>query len=179
MSHEFSLGDFKITLSPYYMDIKNLINWLPTPYGYWAPVNTHRVESYGLESQVKWNKKFGKHALKLDAGYTYSKSVNKNTEMQMMYVPIHKAVGNIEYGYSFLKLYAQGLFNGLTYTTTDEQRSTAIDPYFILNTGISTSLFKKYTLGFKVNNVTNTVYQTVSLYPMPKRNYSMYATINF
>ncbi|PQA91056.1 TonB-dependent receptor [Chryseobacterium shigense] len=179
MDHEFSFGDFKITLSPYYMDIKNLINWLPTPLGYWAPFNTSRVESYGLESQAIWNKKMGKHHLKLDAGYTYSKSVNKDTQLQRMYVPLHKAVGNIEYGYSFLRIYAQGLFNGLTYTTTDQQRSTSIDPYFILNTGISGTIFKKYTLGFKVNNITNTVYQTVSLYPMPKRNYSVYATINF
>ncbi|MDN5395722.1 MAG: TonB-dependent receptor [Chryseobacterium sp.] len=179
MDHEFSFGDFKITLSPYYMDIKNLINWLPTPLGYWAPFNTARVESYGFESQVTWNKKLGKHSVKLDAGYTYSKSVNKDTQLQRMYVPLHKAVGNIEYGYSFLSVYAQGLFNGLTYTTTDQQRSTAMDPYFILNTGISAAIFKKYTLGFKVNNVTNTVYQTVSLYPMPKRNYSVYTTINF
>lgn len=179
MNHEFSFGDFKITLSPYYMDIKNMISWLPTPYGYWAPVNTYKVESYGLESQATWNKTFGKHAFRVDAGYTYSKSVNKNTQMQLMYVPLHKAVGNIEYGYSFLKFYAQGLFNGLTYTSTDEKRSTAIDSYFILNTGISASVLQKYTLGFKVNNLTDTVYQTVSLYPMPKRNYSVYATINF
>ncbi|KMQ65835.1 TonB-dependent receptor [Chryseobacterium angstadtii] len=179
MDHEFMFGDFKITLSPYYMDIKNLINWLPTPNGYWAPFNTSRAESYGLESQITWSKDFGKHHFKFDTGYTYSKSINKNTQMQMIYVPIHKAVGNVEYGYSFLKIYAQGLFNGLTYTTTDEKRATAIDPYFLLNTGISASLFKKYTLGFKVNNITNTVYQTVSYYPMPKRNYSVYATINF
>lgn len=179
MNHEFSFGDFKIALSPYYMDIKNLINWLPTSLGYWAPFNTYRVESYGLESQITWNKTFGKHALKLDGGYTYSKSVNKDTDLQRMYVPMHKAVGNIEYGYSLFKVYAQGMFNGLTYTTSDEKRSAAIDPYFILNAGISASLFKKYTLGFKVNNVTDTYYQTVSLYPMPKRNYSVYATINF
>ncbi|CEJ71356.1 Vitamin B12 transporter BtuB precursor [Chryseobacterium oranimense G311] len=179
MNHEFSFGDFKIALNPYYMDIKNLINWLPTSLGYWAPFNTYRVESYGLESQVTWNKTFGKHALKLDGGYTYSKSVNKDTDLQRMYVPMHKAVGNIEYGYSLFKVYAQGMFNGLTYTTSDEKRSAAIDPYFILNAGISASLFKKYTLGFKVNNVTDTYYQTVSLYPMPKRNYSVYATINF
>lgn len=179
MNHEFSFGDFKIALSPYYMDIKNLINWLPTSLGYWAPFNTYRVESYGLESQVTWNKTFGKHALKLDGGYTYSKSINKDTDFQRMYVPMHKAVGNIEYGYSLFKVYAQGMFNGLTYTTSDEKRSAAIDPYFILNAGISASLFKKYTLGFKVNNLTDTYYQTVSLYPMPKRNYSVYATINF
>lgn len=179
MDHEFSFGDFKITLSPYYMDVKNYINWLPTPYGYWAAFNTYKAEIYGLESQVTFNKNFGKHSFRLNAGYTYSKSTNKETGMQMVYVPIHKAFGNIDYQYNFLRVYVQGLFNGLTYTTTDEKRADAIDPYFVLNTGISATLLKKYTLGFKVNNITNTVYQTVSYYPMPKRNYSVYATINF
>ncbi len=179
MDHEFSFGDFKITLSPYYMDVKNYINWLPTPYGYWAAFNTYKAEIYGLESQVTFNKNFGKHGFRLNAGYTYSKSTNKETGMQMVYVPIHKAFGNIDYQYNFLRVYVQGLFNGLTYTTTDEKRADAIDSYFVLNMGISATLLKKYTLGFKVNNITNTVYQTVSYYPMPKRNYSIYATINF
>ncbi|WP_449401204.1 TonB-dependent receptor plug domain-containing protein [Chryseobacterium wanjuense] len=179
MDHEFSFGDFKITLSPYYMDVKNYINWLPTPYGYWAAFNTYKAEIYGLESQVTFNKNFGKHGFRLNAGYTYSKSTNKETGMQMVYVPIHKAFGNIDYQYNFLRVYVQGLFNGLTYTTTDEKRADAIDPYFVLNTGVSATLLKKYTLGFKVNNITNTIYQTVSYYPMPKRNYSVYATINF
>lgn len=179
MDLEFSFGDFKITLSPYYMDVKNYINWLPTPYGYWAAFNTYKAEIYGLESQVTFNKNFGKHGFRLNAGYTYSKSTNKETGMQMVYVPIHKAFGNIDYQYNFLRVYVQGLFNGLTYTTTDEKRADAIDSYFVLNTGISATLLKKYTLGFKVNNITNTVYQTVSYYPMPKRNYSVYATINF
>ncbi|MDQ0593146.1 vitamin B12 transporter [Chryseobacterium ginsenosidimutans] len=179
MDHEFTFGDFKITLSPYYMHVKDYINWLPTPYGYWAPFNTYKVESYGLESQITFNKSFGKHRIRLNASYNYAKSINKETGNQMMYVPIHKANGNIEYRYDFLKIYFQGLFNGLTYTTTDQKRTDAIDPYFVLNTGISATLLKKYTLGFKVNNITNTVYETVSYYPMPKRNYSIYATINF
>ncbi|MBV8328743.1 TonB-dependent receptor [Chryseobacterium sp.] len=179
MNHEFSFGNLKIILSPYYMNTKDLISWLPTSNGYWAPFNIARTESYGLESQAMWAKSFGKHILKLNAGYTYSKSIDKDTQKQRMYVPLHKAVGNIEYQYDFLTLYAQGLFNGLTYTTSDERRATAIDPYFILNTGISADILKKYTLGFKINNITNTVYQTVMDYPMPKRNYSIYASINF
>lgn len=179
MNHEFIFGDFKITLSPYYMDIKDYINWLPTPYGYWGASNTYKVESYGLETQASFHKNWGKHGLRLNAGYTYSKSVNKETQKQMMYVPLHKANGTLEYQYDFLKVYAQGLFNGLTYTSTDESKATSLDPYFILNTGVSATLLKKYTLGVKVNNLTNTVYQTVYYYPMPKRNYSIYATINF
>lgn len=179
MDHEFGFGDFKIILSPYYMDIKNYISWLPTPYGYWAPVNTFNVKSYGLESQVSFNRTFRKSFLKANIGYTYSKSIDKKTENQLMYVPIHKAFGSIDYGYDFLKIYVQGLFNGFTYTTTDEKRADAINPYFVMNAGISATLLKKYTLGFKVNNITNTVYETVSYYPMPKRNYSIHATLNF
>ncbi|AZB27354.1 TonB-dependent receptor [Chryseobacterium bernardetii] len=179
MDHEFNFGDFKIILSPYYMDIKNYISWLPTSYGYWAPFNTYKAEFYGLESNITWNKNFGRHSLKINAGYTYSKSVNKETNKQMMYVPLHKATGSIDYTFDFLKIYAQGLVNGLTYTTADEKRSVALDPYFILNAGVSANIFKKNTLGFKVNNLTNIVYQTVFDYPMPKRNYSIYVTINF
>jgi iron complex outermembrane receptor protein len=48
-----------------------------------------------------------------------------------------------------------------------------------MNAGISGTLQKKYTLGFKVNNISDTYYKTVSFYPMPKKNYSIYANINF
>lgn len=179
MDHEFRFGSLKLTLSPYFMHIKNYINWLPTPYGYWAVFNTYRVDSYGLESQVTYEKQFGKHGLKLNGGYTYARSINKQTDKQMVYVPIHKAVASIDYRYDFLRIYVQGLFNGITYTTTDEKKADALDPYFVLNAGVSGTLNKKYTLGLKVNNITDTVYETVSYYPMPKRNYSIYASINF
>lgn len=179
MDHEFSLGNFKLTLSPYYINISNYISWLPTPYGYWAAFNTDKVESYGLESQLSFLKHFGKHHFKFNAGYTFARSVNKTTQKQMMYVPLHKIFGNLDYQYDFLKVYIQGMFNGLTYTTTDEKRADALDPYFVLNTGISATISKKYTLGFRINNLTDTIYKTVAYYPLPKRNYGMFAAINF
>ncbi|ASW76266.1 TonB-dependent receptor [Chryseobacterium piperi] len=179
MDHEFKLNAFKLTVSPYYMSITDNIVWLPTAYGYWSPVNINKVESYGVESQITFDKKFNDHHLRFNIGYTFAKSINKETKKQMMYVPLHKVFGNFDYQYTFLKFYVQGMFNGITYTTTDEKREDALDPYFVLNTGVSATLLKKYTLGFKVNNLTNTVYETVSFYPMPKRNYSISATINF
>uniref|UniRef100_UPI003B02680B TonB-dependent receptor plug domain-containing protein n=1 Tax=Chryseobacterium sp. SW-1 TaxID=3157343 RepID=UPI003B02680B len=179
MDHEFQLGRIRLTLSPYYMNISDYISWLPTANGYWSPFNTHKVESYGLESQLHFNQKFNDHLFKFNFGYTYSRSINKENDMQMMYVPLHKAVGNIDYQYSFFRVYVQGMYNGLTYTTSDEKRSDALDPYFVLNAGTSVTLLKKYTLGFKVNNITNAIYKTVAYYPLPIRNYSISATINF
>ncbi|MFL9833838.1 TonB-dependent receptor plug domain-containing protein [Chryseobacterium terrae] len=180
MNNEFSVAGFTLRLTPYYMKIDNMIRWLPTPLGYWATFNTNKVESYGLESQLSYQKSFNKnHYLKLSAGYVYTKSVDLATQNQLMYVPLHKFSSNVDYQYKFLRFYAQGMFNGLTFTTSDESRKYAIYPYFVMNAGLLATLMKNYTLGFKVNNITDTVYETVEYYPLPKRNYSINATINF
>jgi len=180
MNHEFSVAGFTLSLSPYYMKIDNMIRWLPTSLGYWATFNTDKVESYGLESQLSYQKSFNKnHFIKLVAGYIYSKSVDLENQKQLMYVPLHKFSSNVDYQYKFLRVYAQGMFNGLTYTTSDESRKYAIYPYFVMNAGLSATLIKNYTLGIKVNNITDTLYETTAYYPLPKRNYSINVTINF
>ena len=179
MNHEFKAGDFKLTISPYYIRINDMIRWLDTGLGYWSPFNTNKVESYGLESQLTYEKQFNQHFIKLNAGYIYTKSTDLETQKQLTYVPLHKVFGNADYQYKFLKVYAQGMFNGLTYTTSDESRKYALYPYFVLNAGVSATLLKKYIVGIKVNNITDTVYKTVAYYPLPKRNYSITASINF
>lgn len=179
MNNEFKLGNFKLTVSPYYMGVTDLIVWLPTALGYWQAFNVNKSESYGLESQLSFNKQFGNHKIGLNAGYYYTRSIDKETHKQRPYVPMHRGTVNVDYEYSFLKFFAQGLLNGVTYITGDEDRKVAIDPYVVLNTGVSATISKRYTLGVKVNNVTNTYYKTVSFYPLPKRNYSIYAAINF
>lgn len=179
MTHEIKVLDFTLKVSPYYMKIGQMIRWLPTSFGYWSAFNTQEVESYGLESQLMYQKKLEHHQLRLTAGYVYAKSTNLETQKQLMYVPLHKFSANIDYEYDFVKIYAQGLFNGLTYTTSDESKKYAIYPYFVMNAGASATLAKKYTIGLRVNNITNTIYETVAYYFMPKRNYSVYASINF
>ncbi|WP_431611094.1 TonB-dependent receptor plug domain-containing protein [Chryseobacterium sp. 'Rf worker isolate 10'] len=179
MTNEFKVGDFRLTLSPYYMNVTDLIVWLPTALGYWQAFNVNKSESYGLESQLSFSKQLGNHKIRANAGYYYAKSIDKETKMQRPYVPMHRGNVNVDYEYGFFKFFAQALLNGVTYTTSDEKRSDAIDPYFLLNMGVSATLAKKYTLGFKVNNLTDTYYKTVSFYPLPKRNYSVYAAINF
>ncbi|WP_426474729.1 TonB-dependent receptor plug domain-containing protein [Chryseobacterium balustinum] len=180
LNQEFSLHGFKLSITPYYIKIDNMIRWLPTAFGYWAAFNTEKVESYGLESQLSYQKRFNEnHSIKLIAGYTYTKSVDLKIQKQLMYVPLHKFTSNVDYQYKFLNVFAQGMFNGLTYTTSDESKKDAIYPYFVMNAGISATILKKYTLGIKMNNITDTVYETTAYYPLPKRNYSINATINF
>lgn len=179
MNHEFRKGDFKLILSPYYIRIKDMLRWINTPMGYWVPFNTNQVESYGLESQLTYEKQFNNHQLKINAGYIYTKSTDLEINKQLMYVPLHKIFGNIDYSYRFIRVYAQGMYNGLTYTESNEKRSEALKPYFVMNAGISATVLTNYTVGFKVNNIFDEIYETIAFYPLPKRNYSIQFNINF
>lgn len=179
LKNQFKIADIKFTLTPYYIRITDMITWLPSDMGYYSPVNTYKVQSYGLDSQIEYEKKFGKHILKTNLGYSYTKSTNLLTDKQLMYVPLHKFFGNIDYRYSFMKIYVQGMYNGLTYADTEEKRSSALEPYFVMNAGVSGTFLKNYTVGGKVNNIFNEIYQTTAFYPLPKRNYSIYLNINF
>lgn len=179
LRNQFKVLDFKLSVTPYFMDIKDMIRWLPTAFGYWSVFNTNKVKSYGVESQLDYAKNFGKHGLKGNVGYTYSKSINKETLKQLMYVPYHKVYGMVNYQYDFASVYVQGIFNGLTYTDSNEKRSEALESYFVLNAGMNFTVLKNYSLGFRVNNIFDEVYATTARYYMPKRNYNVNLNINF
>lgn len=140
--------NFRIDITPYYNYIENMIQWLPTTSGYWSPVNVYKVQNYGLESSASFSVKYLKHTVSFNIGHSYTKSKNLETGNAMMYVPLHKANGMVKYQYAALELYAQGLFNGLTYTTTDENKNKALKPYFVMNSGVNFNLNKLGKIGF-------------------------------
>lgn len=176
--NELKFRNFKLTLSPYYIRIFDMIRWLPTGKGYWAPFNTNNVQSFGIETLLEYQKTFNQHKIKSNLGYTYTNSKDLSNNYHLMYVPFHKAFGSVDYANPYFGIYVQGMFNGLTYTTSDEKLSSALQPYFVGNTGIYTQ-YKNLKIGFKVNNFTNQIYQTMEYYYLPMRNYAINLNINF
>ena len=156
-----------------------MIRWLPTSAGYWSPANTNDVKAYGLEAVLGFNKNLGQHQILGKIGYSYTKSENVETGFQLNYVPIHKAFAMIQYKLNPVEVFVQGMFNGRTFTTTNESKTDDLDPYFVMNAGVSYTVSKNYKIGFKVNNMTNTVYETMAYYPLPLRNYSANLSLNF
>ncbi|KAF5278903.1 hypothetical protein FQR65_LT15499 [Abscondita terminalis] len=76
---------FHLVISPFYIKIKDMIRWLPTANGYWAPINTDNVESYGSEVQIDYRKKITEnHNINAQLGYSFTKSVNSDTQKQLM-----------------------------------------------------------------------------------------------
>lgn len=176
---QLSFKNFKIFSTAYLNQIKDMIRWIPTPKGFWAPENVDKVKILGIESQLSYRKNFGEHHFDVSLGYAFTKSENQETGFQLSYVPLHKAFGMLNYRYKPLEFFFQGTYNGITYTTTDESNADAIKPYFVANAGIYFTVLKNQQIGFKVNNIFDQVYETTRYYPLPKRNYSASLSINF
>jgi iron complex outermembrane receptor protein len=179
LGNNFKYGAFKLNVTPFYIQIKDMIRWLPNTKGIWSPTNTNKVESYGVESQFDFEKSFGKNKTQFSLGYVFTHSKNRETHRFLAYVPQHKIYGNAIYRYDFLEIFVQGMFNGLTYTSDEEKQKDAIKSYFVSNSGVNITLFKHYQIGFKVNNIFDEIYETTAFYPLPQRNYSANLLINF
>lgn len=179
MSHTLKIGSWKLEAVPFYNEIENMIQWLPTSAGYWSPFNTRKVRSYGVEVYSDFSHRMGQSVFKIGGSYAYTHSENRETQKLLSYVPKHKATGTASYKYRWFGAFAQAMYVGETFTTTDEDKSLALPFYTIVNTGLDIYFNSHIKLGGKVNNLFNQVYKTSDYYPLPLRHYSIYLNLAF
>ncbi|WP_304037364.1 TonB-dependent receptor domain-containing protein [Mesonia mobilis] len=178
-SFQFQFSNFKMTLTGYYNDIQQMINWVPGSSGYWTPKNIDEVATYGAEFFLNYKKQFGRHLLALNGTYAYTVSENKITKKQLIYVPYQKATGSIYYAFQDLFIETQALYNGEVFTRSDNNPRYNLDAYWLWNAGLGYHISKSFTLGGKVRNLLNSDYQNVEDRRMPGTNYTIYLTLNF
>ena len=180
LGNDFTIKDFTLTVTGYYIKIRDMLRWLPAG-SVWKPENTNKVRTYGLETIVGYNRQFGIHKVAFNGTYAYTKSEDETTGNQLIYVPYHKATASLSYEIKKLMAYYQFLYNGEVYTRTDNNSKYNMDSYTIGNVGAEYNFGRKntYRLGMQVLNVWNKNYQTVDGRYMPGRNYNMYLTFKF
>ncbi len=179
LGQEFSLGKLKADLAAYYISSEDLIKWIPGNSGIWEPVNLNNTRNYGAEVVVNYSVKLiNQHTLSFSANYSYTKAEDLEKEKQLIYVPFHKATGTLQYNFKTLLVYFQGLYNGETYTTTDN--SYAVKGYKIFNLGseYTFSSLPQITFGGRLKNVFNVYYENVAYRPMPSRNIQLFLKFN-
>lgn len=179
MGHEFFAKHISFQVTGFGIKIDDLIRWIPNATGIWTPENVAEVKTYGVEAVLQLNKQFGKHGFGLSSSYGYTKSINKETEKELIYVPNHKWVTTFQYGYKRFSLNAQVLYNGQVFTSSDNENILA--DYMVFNSGIGYGFGKKqkYKVGFQTANISDENYQNVLGRPMPGRNYTFNINLNF
>ncbi|MFL9843679.1 TonB-dependent receptor plug domain-containing protein [Flavobacterium rhizosphaerae] len=179
VSNVFTVGPAKLTLTAYYIKIKDMLRWIPGNGNIWRPENTGRVNSRGAEALLDVKKQWGDHILSINGTYAYTVSTKDGSTEQLIYVPQNKASAAIAYRYKKVLLYYRHLFTGQVFVTSSN--STALNAYTV------SSLGAEYTIGFlkglsaggQVNNLFDTKYMAVATRPMPGRNYAVYINFKF
>lgn len=177
----FNFNNFQIDVAGFYLNSEDLIKWRPQNDGVWRPVNIANTENYGLEFTTTYQKSIKAHNIMLRANYSYTKAIDKATDLQVIYVPEHLFNANLSYAFKRWSGFYQLGFNGKVYTTTDH--SEDLDAFDVSNIGINYNLLdkniQKLIIGLKVNNIYNEIYQSVASRPMPNRNFNLNINYKF
>lgn len=180
IGNEFRFAGFQLTLTGYYIDIKDMLRWIPNG-SVWSPQNTDKVRTYGGEALLTWSKNFGNHHLLFNGTYAYTVSEDMEKKKQLIYVPYHKATSSLSYSWKKLAVDYQCLYNGEVFTRSDNNSRYNIDAYFVNNASVSYDFGNKNSriVGFQVLNLLNENYASVESRFLPGRNFNMYLTLNF
>lgn len=175
----FTHAGLTFTLTGYYIKLRDMLQWIPNSGGIWMPQNIGKVNTYGAESVLNYEKKFGYSQITLSGTYAYTVSQEDGSSNQLMYVPLHKATAAVAYAYKNASVYYRHLFTGEVFYTTDS--SEGIDPFNVSGAGAEYTfkILSGCSLGAQVNNLYNTKYLNVASRPMPGRNYNVYLNLNF
>ncbi|WP_281922492.1 TonB-dependent receptor plug domain-containing protein [Flavobacterium collinsii] len=177
----FTVQNFSLTQTFYYIKIKDLLQWVPGNNGIWRPQNTDKVNSYGAETLLSWKKSFGKNNLTANATYAYTVSENVETKKQLFFVPFHKVTAAVAYSRNNISAHYQFLYNGFVYTQADNDPEKIVSAYTVSNVGLDYDFkfLSSFRVGIQVLNVWNAFYQSLEHRPMPGRNYNLYLNLKF
>ncbi len=183
--HQYKGGQLSGTteLTGYGLRVNDWIQWQPSATGgYSEPVNLRTVKGNGAELDSRWNYQF-RQDWSLAAGVAYAYTVSqqklpdaraKLQDRQLFYVPKHKVAGWAEVRHQSWWLTADATFTGQRFT--DNDNNNWLEPFALVNA----SLGKTFTwhsfeaqLMAQVQNLTNTVYQTMAYRAMPPRNFRL------
>ncbi|HTF19067.1 MAG TPA: TonB-dependent receptor plug domain-containing protein [Chryseolinea sp.] len=171
----------EIDLTAYRGWVSDMILWRPTG-SFWSPVNLQEVDLYGTEAAAKGHWKQGDWAVRSSLQYAFTKSLNSQAldaadastvNKQLPYVPIHSARINVSADYKRWSLYFNGDFTSKRYTTLDNASTYALDPFFLMDAGLSRTVrWTKVTveLSAQVRNIFNVYYEMLMNHAMPGTN---------
>ena len=180
---EAKIKKLKISTTYFFINLENKIVWLPSGNSnFWRPINIKGAKNRGVEAALNYQIIFFKnHYFNINSNYTYTSAYNTENKTRLIFVPEHLLNLNIDYTYKSLNFYLQHLYQSKVYTSEANIDFYSLTPVEVTNTGINFQLINKpknnLNLGFKVNNIFNTIYYFSNLRPMPGRNYNL--TINY
>lgn len=175
----------------YYSKIRNNIVWTPITNVLWTPQNLKSTQLYGIESNTTYTyKRNDRFYIQVRTIYNFNRTQiiddanNKDLKGNFLrYKPQHILKSNFYIEQKYVGIGANYIYTSSRFTDEENFEFFALKPYHLLDVFLT---FKgiirehhAFQFIFKINNVTNTSYESVRSYAQPLRNYSISFIYNF
>lgn len=175
LGYEWANPFFNLGINLFSSRSKNLIQWRRITDSFWQPVNIQKLNAQGFEFSIASSKEFNQHKIDTSLSYSFTESRDKDTQMQLIYVP--KQLGNLLLSYSYKNWFFELNENYIGKVFITSSNTQSLDDYLLSNFRIQHEfLNKKLIFALAVNNLFNTDYEIVSSRPMPNRNLNLLIT---
>lgn len=176
-------------ISAYCQTIDNWIQWVIRD-TLLSPVEYKKVRAGGMESWLEYGIGSGLFRMEGFVNYNYTRSVILDTYddnkalsgKQLMYVPLHTLKAGIDLGCKEMSIGFNAKHNGIRETVDSGDDYLQLKAYtvFDLYAQIKKDIRKvNFALAFRIDNVTNAVYEVIRAYPVPGRTFYLTLTLGF
>jgi iron complex outermembrane receptor protein len=161
-------------------EINNWIQWQPTNNGFWQAQNVRKVLHEGFEGSLNYHLKVFKLDFNGNVNYSFVRSIDQQSNKQLVYVPEHSFVKTHSVGYKTHSLTLIYRYVGERFTSS--ANDWYLPAYDILNVGYS----KKWSsskhfieLGVFVNNIFDKRYMDIAWRAQPGRYVSVQVVFSY
>lgn len=180
--------DFSTTI--YFAQIKNNIVWLPLNAVVWTPKNIASVRRYGLENAFDLSiAPISKFTWNLSGVYLFNRTQiiwdENNADLKNKYLayrPQHIFKLNTDFDFQYFDLGLNYSYTSSRFTDKENYSFFSLKPYHLVNMFLKFSgTYKKFSgsFVFKINNLTNTKFESIRAYTQPLRNYAVSILLSF
>jgi len=177
----YARGGYKAEadVNVFFSTISDWIQWRPTEYRYWIPLNIARVFARGIEFHCKTEGKLLEATVSLSGNYVITLTTDESqvaklensAGRQLIYIPKHHANVFVSTTYkSYLFTYTLEITGRRTTSVNSEDKFTGMLPTYMLHHVAIGKKMKHFTVDLRINNLCNKSYQTVLWRAMPGRN---------
>lgn len=177
IGQEFTGKHGTLKMTAFYIDINDMIHWVPGVGSSWHVRNTREVTSRGVEVEWSGSWKIGIAGVSARATYAFTRSENGATGNQLVYVPEHRGNASISASIKRWSGWMQGVFCGETHTRGDNNRRYALDPYAVVHIGMQYRISDGFRIGAQIFNTGDRAYQTMEGRDMPLRHYQLFINL--
>ena len=185
-----SIYNFNFSNTIYYTSIQDNIVWTPVTSGLYSPQNIKKTRHYGLETVLENSIKISqRNRIKFSVNYNlnHAKIVKDAANNALngnfiRYKPPHTVKAYLVFEDPNFNFGCNFLYVSKRFTDDENIKVFALKPYFLVDMFIAfKGNYKNVNaeFAFKINNLTNTRYESLRSYAQPLRNYTISIILNY